>query len=212
MSQRNVVAVRSGDHRFRLKIATAMRCRKVSLRSHGLPTPAVHSCTSQSDLHPSPGLYGGALQEGGYKIMKADSKTEAEIMAVINQVKEAFNKRDLDRIPLIFAPDPDLIFYGTGADEKGMGLEGIRADWERAFAQSEASSMEILWSSISAAGSVAWGAFDGIARATVKGQEISLPIRFTSVLERRDGQWLIVQSHASTPAAGQKEGESWPTG
>ena len=142
--------------------------------------------------------------------MKADVKTEAEVMAVCNQVQEAFNKRDLSRIPVLFAPDPDVVFYGTGADEKGMGLDGVKADWERAFTQSEASSMELMWSSISAAGSVAWGAFDGIARAKVKGQEISFPIRFTAVLEKRDGQWLIVQSHASTPASGQKEGESWP--
>jgi ketosteroid isomerase-like protein len=144
--------------------------------------------------------------------MKADSKTEAEVMAVINQVQEAFNKRDLNSIPVLFSPDPDLVFYGTGADEKGMGLDGVKADWERAFAQSDASSMELLWSSVSAAGSVAWGAFDGVARATVKGQEISFPLRFTSVLEQRGGRWLIVQSHASTPSAGQKEGESWPTG
>jgi ketosteroid isomerase-like protein len=143
--------------------------------------------------------------------MKADEKTEAEVMAVIHQVKEAFNNRDLSRIPVLFAPDPDVVFYGTGADEKGIGLVGVKADWERAFAQSDASSLELEWSSVSAAGSVAWGAFDGFARATVKGQEISFPIRFTSVLEKRNGQWLVVQSHASTPSAGQKEGESWPT-
>jgi uncharacterized protein (TIGR02246 family) len=134
--------------------------------------------------------------------MKADEKTEAEVMAVVNQVQEAFNRRDLASIPVLFAPDPDTIFYGTGADEKGMGLDGVRADWERAFAQSDTSSMELLWSSVSAAGPVAWGAFDGVARATVKGQEISFPIRLTTVLEKRDGRWLVVQSHASTPSAG----------
>ena len=144
--------------------------------------------------------------------MKADAKTETEILAIANQVKEAFNNRDLDSIPELFAPDPDVVFYGTGADEKGIGLDGVKADWERAFAQSDASSMELLWSSVSSAGSVAWAAFDGVARATIKGQEISFPIRFTSVFEKRDGRWLIVQSHASTPSTKQKEGESWPTG
>ena len=144
--------------------------------------------------------------------MRADAKTEAEVIAVINQVKEAFNKRDLNSIPILFAPDPDVVFYGTGADEKGIGQAGINADWERAFAQSEASSIELGWISVSAAGSVAWVASDCIIRAKVSGQEISFPIRFTTVLEQRNGKWLIVQSHASVPAAGQKEGESWPTG
>jgi ketosteroid isomerase-like protein len=144
--------------------------------------------------------------------MKADSKTETEILAVANQIKEAFNNRDLDIIPELFAPDPDVVFYGTGTDEKGIGVDGVKADWERAFTQSDASSMELLWSSVSAAGSVAWAAFDGVARATIKEQVIIFPIRFTSVFEKRDGRWFTVQSHASTPSAGQKEGESWPTG
>ena len=143
--------------------------------------------------------------------MKADTKTEAVIINIMNQVIEAFNKRDLDSIPVLFAPDPDVVFYGTGADEKGIGLAGIKADWERAFAQSEASSIELGWSSVSAAGSVAWVASDCIVHAKFSGQEISFPIRMTTVLEKRNTQWLIVQSHASMPAARQKEGESWPT-
>ena len=81
--------------------------------------------------------------------MKADAATEAEVMAVANQLKEAFNNRDLNIISSLFAPDPDVVFYGTGADEKGMGLAGVKADWERAFAQSEESSMELEWSSVS---------------------------------------------------------------
>jgi len=88
-------------------------------------------------------------------------------MNVMNQVMEAFNKRDLDSIPLLFAPDPDVVIYGTGADEKGIGLDGIKADWERAFSQSEASSIELGWSSVSAAGSVAWVASDCIIRVNL---------------------------------------------
>ena len=143
--------------------------------------------------------------------MKADARTEAEVIAVLNQVKEAFNKRDLNSIPTLFAPDPDVVFYGTGADEKGIGQAGIKAEWERAFTQSEASSIELGWYSVSAAGSVAWIASDCVTRAKVGGQELSFPIRFTTVLEKRNSRWLVVQSHASMPAAGQKEGESWPT-
>jgi ketosteroid isomerase-like protein len=132
-------------------------------------------------------------------------------MNVVNRVKGAFNKRDLDSIPLLFASDPDVVIYGTGADEKGMGLDGAKADWERAFSQSEASSIELGWTSVSAAGSVAWVASDCIMRAKVSGQEISFPIRVTLVLEQRKGRWLVVHSHVSVPSARQKEGESWPT-
>jgi hypothetical protein len=45
----------------------------------------------------------------------------------------------------------------------------------------------------------------------VEGQEMHLPARLTAVLEKRDGDCLIVQLHGSLPAAGQEEGEAWPT-
>jgi hypothetical protein len=38
-----------------------------------------------------------------------------------------------------------------------------------------------------------------------------MPARLSAVLERRDGSWLIVQLHGSLPAAGQAEGEAWPS-
>ena len=143
--------------------------------------------------------------------MKADEKTETAVMAVINRVFEAFSERDLDSIPLLFVSDPDMVFFGTGADEKGIGLGGLKTEWERAFAQSEAASVEIVWHLVSSAGKVAWVALDAIVGAKTGGREINFPVRGTIVLEQRGDKWLIVQSHMSSPAAGQKEGESWPS-
>jgi ketosteroid isomerase-like protein len=144
--------------------------------------------------------------------MKADAEIEAEVMAVVKRFFEAFSNRDLDSIPLLFVTDPDLVFIGTGADEKGIGLSGLQAECERAFAQSEAASLELGWHLVSAAGQVAWVTLDAVVRAITSGRELSFPVRGTIVLERRGEKWLIVQSHMSAPAAGQKEGESWPSG
>jgi len=144
--------------------------------------------------------------------MKADPKTEAAAMKVMNQLIEAFTKRDLDGALALFAPDPDVVFIGSGADERCIGLDEVKAEFERAFAQSEEASIQLGWYSVSAAGSVAWVASDAVIQAKVSGQEISFPVRITIVLEQRGGRWLVVQSHDSLPAAEQKEGESWPTG
>ena len=144
--------------------------------------------------------------------MKADPKTEAAVIAVMNKLIEAFEKRDLDSGLALFAPDPDVVFIGTGGDEKCIGLAEIKAELERAFAQSKEASIQLGWHSVSAAGSVAWLAADAIIRAKVSGQKISFPVRFTTVMEQRGDKWLVVQSHDSLPAAGQKEGESWPAG
>ena len=143
--------------------------------------------------------------------MKADPETEAAVMSVVRQFAETFNTHDINSGLALFASDPDVVFIGTGGDEKCIGLAEIKAELERAFTQSERSLIQIGWYSVSAAGSVAWGAADAVIQAKVSGQEISFPVRLTTVLEKRGGRWLIVQSHASMPAAGQKEGESWPT-
>jgi hypothetical protein len=108
------------------------------------------------------------------------------------------------------APDPDMVAIGTGGDEKCIGPTELKAVAERAFAQSEDASCKIGWHSVSVAGSVAWVAADIIFQVKTGGREVSLPLRETAVLERRGSRWLIVQSHDSLPAAGQKEGEAWP--
>ena len=143
--------------------------------------------------------------------MKADPKIEAAVMNVMNQFAEAFAKRDLDASLALLAPDPDVVFIGTGGDEKRIGLAEIKALFERDFAQFEDASLKIGWHSVSVAGSVAWLVADLILRANTGGREISLQARSTAVLERRGDRWLIVQSHSSLPAAGQEEGEAFPT-
>jgi uncharacterized protein (TIGR02246 family) len=150
------------------------------------------------------------MKGGG--VMKADTKTEAAVMAVMQKLFEAFEKKDLNMGLALFAPDPDVVFIGTGGDEKCIGLAEIKAEFERAFAQSKQTSIQLGWHSVSSAGQVAWVAADAVIRAKVSGQEISFPVRFTTVMEQRGDKWLVVQSHDSLPAAGQKEGESWPTG
>jgi ketosteroid isomerase-like protein len=57
---------------------------------------------------------------------------------------------------------------------------------------------------------VAWAAADITFNLRAGGQELALPARMTSVLEKRENQWLIVHAHFSFPAAEQAEGESFP--
>ena len=143
--------------------------------------------------------------------MKADATTEAAVKAVLDKFAEAYAKRDMTLLLSMIAPDPDVVMYGTGADEKRIGQAGIQAQAERDWSQAESASITYDWVSVSAAGSVAWAATDGSFTLKAGGQEMTLPGRFTIVLEKRGELWLIVQAHVSLPAAGQSEGESFPT-
>ena len=143
--------------------------------------------------------------------MGADPKTEAAVMNVMKQFVEAFAKRDLDALLALYAPDPDVVVIGTGADEKRIGRAEIKALFERDLAQLEDASVRFGWHSVSAAGSVAWVAADVILHVKTSGWQISFQARSTAVLEQRGDRWLIVQFHGSMPAAGQKVGEAFPT-
>ncbi len=143
--------------------------------------------------------------------MKADANTEAEVRAVLDRFEEAYTNNDLDGVLELFAPDPDLLLFGTGKDEKRLGLTEVRAQFERDFAQSPTTSQRFEWTAVSAAGPVAWVAGDCVTDWEADGQEGSLQLRITVVLERRDDRWLFVHMHASVPDAGQAEGESFPT-
>lgn len=143
--------------------------------------------------------------------MKADAKTEAAVKAVLEKVTEGYANRDVAQLLSAFATDPDVVMYGTGADEKRIGLKEIQAQAERDWSQTDSAVVRYEWISVWRTGSVAWAATDASFHLKADGQEMTLPARITFVLENRNEQWLIVHAHFSLPAAGQGEGESFPT-
>jgi ketosteroid isomerase-like protein len=141
--------------------------------------------------------------------VKADSTTEAAVLAALKKWLETYASRDLEALMGLFKPDPKTIVIGTGADEKRVGLNEIRSQFERDYDQCEAISTELGWYSISTSDSVAWIAGEITFKVKASGQEIGLPTRITTVLELQAGQWLIALWHVSVPSAGQTDGESW---
>ncbi len=142
--------------------------------------------------------------------MKANTNTEAAVLAVLNKFMETYEKRDIEGLMSLVAPDDDLFLFGTGIDEKRIGPEQFKLQAERDWSQTEALAFNFTSHHVSAAGPVAWAASEGLGQGRVGGQEIQFPLRMTAVLEQRGDKWLLVQSHVSVPAAGQEEGDSVP--
>ena len=89
-----------------------------------------------------------------------------------------------------------VIFTPAG---KAIGPDGARALVEKDFSQ-HTELWAYGWTSVSAAGPVAWVAAD----VTLKlggGQEMTMAGSLTWVLENRGGKWLITQGHVSFPPA-----------
>lgn len=143
--------------------------------------------------------------------MRADAGTEAAVIKTMNRIVDSYKMRDMEALVACFAPDSDVVMYGTGADEKRVGLEEIRFQAQRDRDQTDSISMVFHETSVSAAGPVAWVASDGGFQIRAGGQEFTAPARLSLVLEERNGDWLVVHAHFSVPAAGQEEGDSIPT-
>ena len=141
--------------------------------------------------------------------MNASPQTQAAVQATLQQWKDAYTQRDLDRALAVIAPDDDVVGIGTGPDEWRVGPEEFRAQIERDFAQSEALSLNYEPLVVSEAGPVAWVAGRATVQARVDGQDLALTGRFTAVLEQREGRWLLMQTHFSIPATEQAEGRSF---
>jgi len=141
--------------------------------------------------------------------MNASPQTQAAVQATLQQWKDAYTQRDLDRALAVIAPDDDVVGIGTGPDEWRVGPEEYRAQIERDFAQSEALSLNYEPLVVSEAGPVAWVAGRATVQARIDGQDLTLTGRFTAVLEQRGDRWLLMQTHFSLPAAEQAEGRSF---
>ncbi len=142
--------------------------------------------------------------------MKANEKTEADVLNTMNKYMDAYQKRDIDELMRLFAPDDDQVHFGTGADERRIGRDQLKIQAEQDWSQTDALNFNITWHQISAAGPVAWIAAEGLGQGQAGGQSFEFPVRMTGVLEKRGNEWLVVHSHTSLPSPAQDDGDSVP--
>ena len=131
--------------------------------------------------------------------MQANAVTQAAVKAVLDRLAEVYVTRDAAVLRAVFAPDAEVVMYSPG-DSKSIGPTAILAKAELDWSKSESASLKFGWTSISAAGSVAWAAADADFTVKAGGQERTMPVRITFVLEQRGEQWLIVHAHYSVAA------------
>jgi uncharacterized protein (TIGR02246 family) len=142
--------------------------------------------------------------------MRLDRGAEEAVCATLDRYAERYGAKDVDGLTELFADDPDVLLTGTGADERWVGRPEVRRQFERNFAEAERTRFEWISRHVAAAGDGAWVAAGAVLHVTVDGAERSIPIRFTVVLEQRDGAWVWLHRHASVAAGGQPSGAAYP--
>jgi len=153
---------------------------------------AAWSCTAQTEVAVAP----------------VDIEVEkAEVTDVLGQFWESWETEDLELFSRVMAHDPDMVDFGTDAAERWVGWDALRESMQQqmdAYESFEPSVKEQVVK-VHETGTVAW--FSSVLNLRIvpaDGDPIELEgVRATGVLEKRAGNWLIVQFHGSLPVAGQ---------
>jgi ketosteroid isomerase-like protein len=136
------------------------------------------------------------------KFNKADEVNAIE--SLLEGYVIANENQDFDLIEKIWAPDSDIILYGTDSDERLMGWTNIRAAIREQFLQIEDTyiSASDQFIKLNCTGTTAWFAETLDYNFVYKGAaENYKGLRFTGVVEKMDGEWKLVQAHLSLPAS-----------
>lgn len=142
--------------------------------------------------------------------MEADAKTKAEILKTVREMWKAYGRLDPEGVLGFYAPDPDIVVFGSGPDEVYVGPKQAKRGLKRDFAQARDVKVGLSKVRVSAAGKVAWLAANCLFTAYVAGCTVEMAGRLTAVFEKRKGRWLIVQSHFAMPYTAQAAGQSFP--
>ncbi|HHP7239686.1 nuclear transport factor 2 family protein [Longibacter sp.] len=125
-----------------------------------------------------------------------------EVSDTIVAFFDAMNRQDLDQMERITAHDPDAVHIGTDTDEIWRGWSHLHADTIEQFESLDVYEATIrdLAVHVSPAGDVAW--YSHLLDAEIRsshGAQSWFGARFTGVLKKDEGQWLLAQTHVSLP-------------
>jgi ketosteroid isomerase-like protein len=134
-----------------------------------------------------------------------DTEAEAAALQVLKQFGRMWESEDMDTFDRIIARDAEMVVIGTDAAEFIVGYEDFRKARAAQFASFENVEFNVKGRSldVSESGAVAWFTEQFDLFTVAEGDPVSLEdLRLSGVMEKRDGQWQMVQLHTSMPVEG----------
>ena len=130
--------------------------------------------------------------------MRADPPTEAALLEILDRFCSAFAAHDVNGVIGLFAPDADVVMV-TSEEALLRGPAEIAAFLGRYASGNTTYFWEWERRDVSCAGRVGWLLAQGTETAAQEGREENHPCRMSMVCEQRDGRWVLVQIHGSSP-------------
>jgi uncharacterized protein (TIGR02246 family) len=133
-------------------------------------------------------------------------KERAIISERIDQWFRAIDLKDAEMLEDVICDDPEMVFFGTDVQERWIGKDDFIAAQKEFFKVTSESRIDIYNKTIqiSKSGTVAWISCRMDWDILADEQPMHLEgLRLTSVFEKREGKWVMVQGHGSQPVSGQ---------
>ncbi len=132
----------------------------------------------------------------------AENQTpEAAIRALIHANAE----KDMSTLSRLMAHDADIVSYSVGG-RKYVGWPDLERDMQEEFDSASKLEIPITELKVWTKGDIAWFTMEvNYIRTVTRGTEqhrATLPLRETGVLERRNGQWVLLSWHESFQNSG----------
>lgn len=126
-----------------------------------------------------------------------ENRVESEVRNAIAQFLAAVTKGDIKGLSQVIAPDEHIVFYGSQADDKQVGWLAARRSFEEQFAEASNIQAEVLASTVSVVGDLAWAAYDLRYSEAGGAAADAFESRWTCVLRRYPDGWRFVHMHHS---------------
>ena len=134
---------------------------------------------------------------------KVDLEAEkAKVKEVLDLSIKASETEDMELLSKVYAHDSDIISIGTAEDERLVGWNSLKELMQRQFDSTETTKTSVHNQVIKVnnTGTTAWFSEVINWELIVEEQTVTIDgLRATGVLEKRDGNWVIVQIHYSLP-------------
>lgn len=131
---------------------------------------------------------------------------KAAVNSALDQMIQAYETENVELFSKIWAHDPDMVILGTDAAERFVGYESVENSMKKQFEsyeETKVTSRERIIK-VHKSGEVAWFSELWDVKGKAQDQPYALEgMRVTGVLEKRNGNWVTVQWHASVPVSGQ---------
>lgn len=133
--------------------------------------------------------------------MKAALAVKKAVLKTVSDAMKAYIAGDAEQAMTFYAKDKDVVVIGSDKNEIFKGP----AQLKKAFPATVKPFSKLTYKAkpyeVSACGNVAWVSGAGVYNGITGGKKFHMDGRFSCILEKRAGKWLIVHLHYSAPVS-----------